>query len=78
MSVEAQLGAGRCLLREQDLTSGIVVFQLLGECSESGQALLPSLRCSRSGQAPVIPAEVLLFSHSAVSTASMAMQDSPV
>lgn len=44
MAVEAQLGAGRCLLQDQHLTSGIAVFQLpgvLGECLEARAGTAP-------------------------------------
>lgn len=53
MPVEDQLGAERCLLQEQHLTSGILVFQLQGLLDESSEARAgtASLSCGARGAA---------------------------
>lgn len=53
MPVEDQLGAERCLLQEQHLTSGILVFQPQGLLDESSEARAgtASLSCGARGAA---------------------------
>lgn len=53
MRVEDQLGAERCLLQEQHLTSGILVFQPQGLLDESSEARAgtASLSCGARGAA---------------------------
>lgn len=52
MLVEAYLGAERCLLQDQHLTSGIAVFQLPGECSEARAGTASLSRGAQGAAAP--------------------------